>query len=127
MARGLDRHQARQSAVAGLGRTLARRARNRCELCNEKTSLSVVEIPPLPEEPDPEQAVIVCQRCQDLLSGRSADPSTLRFLEESIWSEQPPVQIAVVRLVRKLSADGVEWAERTLEGLYLDPEIEARL
>ena len=127
MARGRDVHQARVAATAALGRTLSRRARNRCELCAEKTSLSVVEVPPLPEDPDPEQAVIVCERCKGLLGGKKADPNTLRFLEESVWAESAPVQIAVVRLVRGLSADGVDWAERILEGLYLDPEIEARV
>ena len=127
MARGRDVYQARVAATAALGRTLSRRARNRCELCSEKTSLTVVEIPPLPEEPEPEQAVIVCQRCKGLIEGKKDDPNTLRFLEESVWSEEAPVQIAVVRLVRALSADGVDWAERILEGLYLDPEIEEKI
>ena len=127
MARGHNAHQARLAAVAGLGRSLSRRARNRCELCSERTSLSVVEIPPLPEEPDPEQAVIVCARCKALIGGRKEDPGTLRFLEESVWSEQPPVQIAVVRLLRGLAADGTDWAERVLEGLYLDPAVEDRV
>jgi protein PhnA len=127
MARGRDAHQARLTAVAALGRALSRRARNRCELCGEKTSLSVVEIPPLPEDPDPDQAVIVCARCKGVLEGRKEDPGTLRFLEESVWSEQAPVQIAVVRLVRGLAGDGVDWAERVLEGLYLDPDIEERV
>jgi protein PhnA len=127
MARGRDAHQARVAATAALGRTLSRRARNRCELCSDKTSLSVVEVPPLPEEPDPEQAVIVCERCAGLIGGRSEDPSTLRFLEESVWAEVPVVQIAVVRLVRGLAGDGVDWAERILEGLYLDPDIEERV
>ncbi|MDG1478314.1 MAG: phnA protein [Myxococcota bacterium] len=127
MARGRDAHQARVAATAALGRTLSRRARNRCELCNSKTSLAVVEIAPLPEEPDPEQAVIVCSRCAALLSGRREEPATLRFLEETIWAEIAIVQIAVVRLVRGLAAERIDWAERVLEGLYLDPEVEERV
>ena len=127
MARGHDAHQARLAAVAALGRTLSRRGRNHCELCGAKASLSVVEIPPLPEAPDPDQAVLVCARCKRLLDGKSDDPGTLRFLEESVWSEQPPVQIAAVRLVQGLASSGVDWAERILEGLYLDPDIEERV
>jgi protein PhnA len=127
MARGRDAHQARVAATAALGRSLSRRARNRCELCNDKTSLSVVEIAPLPEAPEPEQAVIVCSRCAALLSGRSEDPATLRFLEETIWAEVAIVQITAVRLVRGLAEERIDWAERLLEGLYLDPDIEARV
>lgn len=127
MARGRDAHQARKAATAALGRTLSRRARNRCELCNSKTSLSVVEVPPLPEDPDPEQAVIVCSRCAGLLGGRKEDPTTLRFLEETVWAEVAIVQIAVVRLVRGLADDGVDWAVLILENLYLDPEVEDRV
>ncbi len=127
MARGLDRHNARKSAVAGLGRSLSRRARNRCELCSTPGSLTVVEVAPLPEEPDPDQAVILCARCAGLLAGRATDPSALRFLEESIWAEIAPVQVAAVRLVRDLRKQGVHWASETLENLYLDPDIENRL
>lgn len=127
MARGRDVHQARLAATAALGRNLARRARNRCELCSEKTSLAVVEVLPLPEEPDEEQAVIVCKRCAGLMAGKSADSGSIRFLEESVWSEQPPAQITAVRLVRGLAEGGEDWAVRVMESLYLDPEIEARL
>jgi hypothetical protein len=38
-----------------------------------------------------------------------------------------PVQVTAVRLARRLSDDGVEWAIDLLSGLYLDPDIEARI
>ena len=60
MSRGLNRHQERVQAVAGLGRNLSRRAGNRCELCADRTSLAVVEVEPLPEDPDDDAAVMVC-------------------------------------------------------------------
>ena len=63
MARGKEAHQAHQQAVAALGRALSRRAGNRCELCGERTSLKVVELPPAPEEPDEDRALLVCERC----------------------------------------------------------------
>ena len=52
MARGLDQHRQRKEAVAGLGRTLSRRAKNRCELCEARTSLKVVEVERIFEELD---------------------------------------------------------------------------
>lgn len=129
MARGRERHQARQAAVAGLGRQLSRRARSGCELCGTSTSLSVIEIEPVdPEEPLPERAAMLCARCAGLVGGdRPREVAPLRFLEESVWAEVLPVQLAAVRLTRSLAADGVDWAITTLDGLYLDPEVESLL
>ena len=126
MARGRQRHQERLSAVAGMGRQLSRRARNRCELCQSATSLTVVEIPPVdPEEPSEDRAAMLCARCVGLVSGKPwEDPNQLRFLEESIWSEVIPVQLAAVRLLKRLADDGVGWAVDALDVLYLDPDIE---
>lgn len=68
---------------------------------------------------------MLCARCQDLVSGKlMGDPNQLRFLEESIWSEVLPVQLAAVRLVRKLAADGEGWAVDALDVLYLEEEVE---
>ena len=52
----------RRSSADRLGRHLARRARNRCELCRESTSLNVVEVEPVFVEPDLERAVMICER-----------------------------------------------------------------
>jgi hypothetical protein len=52
------------------------------------------------------------------------DPNQLRFLEESIWSEVIPVQLAAVRLIRRLADDGVGWAVDALDVLYMDPDVE---
>jgi len=128
MARGRQQHQAHKQAVLGLGRQLSRRARNRCELCQDATSLTVIEIQPTEPEPGPDRASLLCSRCAGLVAGgRVGNPNSLRFLEESIWSEVLPVQLAAVRLTRALSADGVDWAVTTLDALYLDPEVEAVL
>ena len=127
MARGFDKHYARQSAIAGLGRALSRRARNSCELCHEATSLQVVEVPPLEEDPEPERAVLVCARCAAVIQDTNAQgrPETLRFLTDTVWSDVPAIQLAAVRVLRRLAADGQDWATDVLDGLYLDPEIEA--
>jgi protein PhnA len=127
MARGQQRHQEHKAAVAALGRQLSRRARNRCELCQESTSLVVAEISPVvPEEPTVERAAMLCSRCAQLVSGGPLpDDSTLRFLEESVWAELLPVQLPAVRMTRRLASVGVGWAISALDTLYLDPEVEA--
>ena len=129
MSRGRQQHDARQAAVAGLGRQLSRRAKNRCELCEDHPSLRVVEIEPVFEDPDVDRAVMICQRCQAVVAGGRGrpDPSTLRFLEGTVWSETLPAQLAAGRAARGLADDGVPWAGDLLDGLYLDEEVEALL
>ena len=125
MAKGRERHEQHQQALASLGRNLSRRARNACELCETRASLRVVEVAGNPEpEVDEDWAVLVCERCAGLIGGGQEDPNTLRFLETTMWSECPAVQLSAVRLLRGLD---VVWARQALEGLYLDPELEERL
>ncbi len=127
MARGWDQFYGRRADVQALGRVLSRRARARCELCGASGPLRVVEVPPFPEEPDVDRAVLVCDPCADALTSTKGrlDADRLRFLAETAWSEVLPVQLASVRLLRRLDAEGVHWAREILEGLYLDPEVEA--
>ena len=123
MAKGRDKHKAKQEAVNALGRGLNRRAKSHCELCADSASLKVVEISDSPfEEPDEQWALMICGRCEGLLAGQDEPANTLRFLETAVWSEVQPVQIQAVRLIRLVDA---VWAQDCTESLYLDPEIEA--
>lgn len=125
MAKGRDKHQAKQAAVQALGRGLNRRAKSHCELCAESTSLKVVELSGSPfEEPDEDWALMLCTRCEGLTTGGKEPANTLRFLETAVWSEVQPVQVQAVRLIRVVDA---QWARDCAESLYLDPEIEALL
>lgn len=122
MARGRDKHDAHKAAVAALGKNLSRRARSQCELCEDRASLKVVEVDGNPDEPNEDWAVMICEPCQEALLGKARDTSRLRVLEGTMWSEVRPVQITAVRMLRALDE---AWAREALEGLYLDPEIEA--
>ena len=124
MAKGRDKHSAHVAAVAALGRTLSRRARNRCELCETSTSLKVIEVEPTADEPTMDRAVLICESCQSALSGKQLNPNSLRFLEGVVWSETLPVQLCAVRLLQALSKADIAWARECLDGLFLDPEIE---
>ncbi|MCB9761836.1 MAG: hypothetical protein H6739_18545 [Alphaproteobacteria bacterium] len=126
MSRGRERHDAHQAALAGLGRALSRRAGNACELCGARGSLQVVELPGGPEEPEPDWALMLDAPCQALASAsRFRDPDAMRFLETTAWSETRPAQILAVRMLRQLAQDDVVWARDCVDGLYLDPEVEA--
>ena len=124
MAKGRDKHAAHVAAVSALGRTLSRRARNRCELCDTSTSLKVIEVEPTFDEPHEERAVLVCASCEAAIVGKTIDPTTFRFLEGVVWSEILPVQLCAIRLLRDLSEKNTAWARECLDGLFLDPEVE---
>jgi len=127
MSKAYLKHQERIAEVRGFGRALARRSRSSCELCGVTGErLDVVEVTPLPEEPDPERCLFVCSRCATAMEkGPTGDPNGWRFLETAIWSELAPAQVVAVRLTRQLAEADVAWAREALESLYLDPEIEA--
>lgn len=127
MAKGYDRNQERLQAIRALGRRLARRARSKCELCERPgLPLHVREVPPLPDEPEEGRALMVCEGCGEAMGGgRLTPPDSFRSLEGVVWSELPAVQVTAVRLLRRLAEQGADWASEVLDGLYLDPEVQA--
>lgn len=125
MATRRDRHHAHQAALHALGKSLSRRAHSRCELCEASgVRLDVVEVTGSPEEEVTEAwALLVCERCADVVEGRCRDDvDTLRFLTTAMWSELQPAKIAAVRALRGVDAP---WAREALDGLWLDEETEA--
>ena len=128
MARGLDQHKARLDALNALGRTLVRRSGARCELCEDSgVSLRPAEITPVPAEPEIEEALFLCDPCRTAVDGGRLDGGRWRCLESVVWSDVRPVQVIAVRLVRRLADEGQAWAVDLLSGLYLDPNVEARI
>ncbi len=126
MAKGLLKHQERQSALSLLGKDLSRRARSRCELCDASgVSLKIYEVAPVPDEPDFEHCVMTCDTCREQLENpKRMQPDHWRCLTKAICSEVPAVQVEALRILRKLSADH-HWASDALEYAYLEPDIEA--
>ena len=128
MSKGHARHTARQAEVLGLGKDLSRRARSKCELCQETGPLRPIELTPLPPEPTVEWAALLCERCQQAIETKKINPKDdYQFLRESIWSEIEPIQILAIRLMRRLAEAGETWAQSSLDDLYIDPSIESRL
>jgi len=120
----MERHLKHARAVAVLGRSLTRRAGSRCELCTAGgVPLAPWEVPPVPAEPEPDRALLLCGSCLEGVEGGDLDPQTWHFLEAAAWSEVPAVQVTVVRLLRRLAAGGAAWATDLLDGLWLGPEV----
>jgi hypothetical protein len=82
-------------------------------------------VPPLPEEPEAEHCVFVCEKCSAALGGGKMGHSQLwRCLETTVWCEFPVVQVAAVRLLRRVAEDDHTWPRQLLDDLYMDPEVE---
>ncbi|MFT7623230.1 MAG: protein PhnA [Myxococcota bacterium] len=111
MARGLDKHNERRDAVGFLGKELARRARSKCEFCEEPGALLPLDTAP-EDEPTLETLALACERCRSVAGGAAADARTLRFLEGAVWHAVPAVSETARRLIREVDAD---WARDTVD------------
>jgi protein PhnA len=116
--------EARKKALLALGKTLARRADSRCELCNVGGRLGVLPVGGGPPEPSIDWAILACVDCVGDIEGRGpGDLDRLKFLRVAVWSDVRPVQIVASRMCRKLSSDGVDWATDLLDNVWDDDEV----
>ncbi len=124
MAKGLDQHRQRQSALSAFGKDLARRAKSRCELCDaDGVKLVIHEVAPIPSDPDFDHCILVCETCKEQLDNpKRVDPNHWRCLNTSVWSEVPAVQVTAVRMLNSLGDQ--PWTADLHEQLYLPPEVE---
>lgn len=125
MAKGLLKHQERQSALSLLGKNLARRARSKCELCEASgVPLAIYEVAPVPAEPDFDHCLMTCETCREQLEKpKRIQSDHWRCLTKSIWSDVPAIQVLSLRYLRQF-AEQHQWAADTLEIAYLTPEVE---
>jgi len=99
---------------------LRKRSDSKCELCGAGDNLAVYEIPP-DSDGGADQCVLICSTClEQVQKPESMDVHHWRCLNDSMWSQDPPVQVMVWRLLTRLSAEG--WPQDLLDMLYLDDE-----
>ena len=113
MAHGYDKNQERKDEINRLGKDLARRAKRRCEWCEESEELRPYDAAP-DDEPALDTLMLLCQRCRAVVDrkGPKQDPRTLRFLEGAVWHDED----VVARAARAALADvDAEWARDTLD------------
>lgn len=121
---GHDKHKARVAALERLGRPLARRSRATCEIFGVSgVGLRAWEVPPVPADPDLDRTLFLCDACiHGLEAAQVQDLEPWRVLETSMWSEVPAAKVLSVWMLRRLSAQGVQWATPLLDMAYLTPE-----
>jgi len=100
---------------------LKNRSNNACELClKQDNQLHAYTIPPKSDALAANQAVL-CTECFDQVKEQNYSNSHYwRFLEGSIWSEVPAVQVLSYKILSKITAES--WASDAMESVYMDEE-----
>ncbi len=99
--------------------TLKKRAGDKCELCSATDNLSGFEVAPADGSSD--QYVLLCGHCKGQIENPdSTDANHWRCLNDSMWSQEPAVQVMAYRQLKALNAKGEGWANDLLDMLYLE-------
>lgn len=96
------------------------RSNGECELCKSTDSLTIYQLAGI-EEKQANNAIIVCGKCNaQLEKTEELDSAHWACLNESMWSEVLPVQIASWRMLSRLKSQS--WAADALDMMYLDDD-----
>lgn len=99
---------------------LETRSGSQCELCKASDSLSVYAVPPNTLE-SLDTTLLLCPTCRNQIEHPDQmEANHWRCLNDSMWSQEPPVQVMAWRLLHRLIAEG--WPKDLLDMLYLDDE-----
>jgi protein PhnA len=100
---------------------LKARSNASCELCTSTEQLAVFPVPPT-SDLSAQQCVYLCAICTAQINGDTAmDVSHWRCLNDSMWNQEPAVQVMSYRLLHKLSAES--WAQDALEMIYMEDDV----
>ena len=102
----------------GLLEDLQSRSGNKCELCAATDNLKVYEVPPK-SIGGVDGSLLGCETCiGQIESPDTVDVNHWRCLNDSMWSEHPPVQVVAWRMLSRLKSEG--WPQDLLDMMYLD-------
>ncbi len=101
-------------------RTLMQRSGSKCELCAAKETLAELEVAPSNGTVD--KSILACATCINQINGSELDANHWRCLNDSMWSQEPAVQVIAYRLLHLLSATQ-SWAQDLLDMMYLEDDI----
>ena len=103
-----------------LVKDLEKRSGNVCELCGSTEDLKVYYLPPNSNE-TLEDSILTCGVCfEQIEDSDKTDANHWRCLNDSMWSENLPVQVVAWRMLNRLKAEG--WPQDLLDMMYLDEE-----
>lgn len=100
---------------------LKQRSNNSCELCTSTENLTVYPVPPT-SDLSAQQSIYICHTCQSQIDGESSlDLNHWRCLNDSMWNQEPSVQVMSYRMLHKLSTES--WAQDALDMIYLEGDV----
>ncbi len=100
---------------------LIKRSDNQCELCSSTDKLEVYAVEPVGEG-GIDKSILACETCIAQINKEvDMDSNHWRCLTESMWNENPPVQVMAWRMLARLNTE--TWAQDALEMLYLEDDI----
>ncbi|MEQ3693768.1 MAG: PhnA domain-containing protein [Thalassolituus sp.] len=99
---------------------LKHRSGGKCELCGAENDLAVYQIPPESDLESADNSVLLCGTCLPQAQGGELDVNHMRCLSDSMWSQEPPVQVLAYRLLVRLNSES--WAQDALDMIYMDDE-----
>ena len=100
---------------------LKARSNTSCELCTSTDNLSVFPVPPT-SDLSAQQSIYLCNTCLEQIEGNAElDVNHWRCLNDSMWNQEPAVQVMAYRMLHKLSAES--WAQDAMEMIYLEDEV----
>ncbi len=101
---------------------LIKRSDSTCELCKSTDSLSVYTVPPK-YDATVDDSLLVCGNCKSQIEDpKTMDANHFRCLNDSMWSEFPPVQVMSWRILHRLRIAGESWPVDLIEMMYMDDE-----
>ncbi len=102
--------------------SLHNRSESKCELCSATENLNVYEVPP-ESNGDADQCILICKTCLDQIENPDkVDVNHWRCLNDSMWNQEPPVQVMAWRMLTRLRTEG--WPQDLLDSLYLDDKTQ---
>ncbi len=100
---------------------LQSRSNNSCELCTSTNNLSVYPVPPT-SDLSAQQCIYLCDTCTNQIEGNGElDINHWRCLSDSMWNQEPAVQVMSYRMLHKLSTES--WAQDALEMIYMEDDV----
>lgn len=101
-------------------REIQKRSNGICELCGSSEATVVYALPSSPGN-KAEHHILLCNACKaQSEQPETADENHWRFLNETIWSEEPVVKVLSWRMLHRLKRFG--WVQDLLDIAYLDEE-----
>lgn len=106
-----------------LEQALIQRSNGKCELCSSESNLMPYAV--APSDGTLDKSVLLCDVCHRQCDDTGTmDVNHWRCLNDSMWSQEPAVQVMAYRQLHALIGKGETWAQDSIDMLYLEPETE---